>query len=138
MALSDVLSVYLQRESIRPLVWGENDCCLFLANFIKELTGRDLAASFRGQYDDEEGALAFCNEVGGAAILISRGLRQGGFESVEVPSEGDFGCVDYADEIVGAIYFQDKWFLKSDDGICIVAPDGLRVLKVWNVSQAIA
>lgn len=37
--------------------WSQNDCALFVADGVLAMTGTDLAADYRGTYDDEEGAL---------------------------------------------------------------------------------
>jgi len=39
-----------------PFRWGSNDCALFAADAVQAVTGVDLAAVWRGQYADEEGA----------------------------------------------------------------------------------
>lgn len=39
-----------------PFRWGTNDCALFAADAVLAITGTDLAAVWRGQYADEQGA----------------------------------------------------------------------------------
>lgn len=40
-----------------PFAWGVHDCVSFTAGWFKAMTGRDVYAPFRGQYDTETGAL---------------------------------------------------------------------------------
>lgn len=40
----------------RPFEWGKHDCALFACNVIQDMTGTDLAASFRGRYSTALGA----------------------------------------------------------------------------------
>lgn len=135
MALEEILSVYLQRECLRPLFYGENDCCLFPANFTQELTGHDPAEPFRGKYSTEEGALKFCVEAGGLPILINRAFQNCGFKSIEYPENGDCGCVNHEGESVGAIFSDGRWCVKTPLGVAFIPEDEVRVLKIWNVSE---
>jgi hypothetical protein len=52
------LDAFLDSCDRKPLVWGELDCALFVAGCVQAMTGEDFAASFRGTYVDEAGALA--------------------------------------------------------------------------------
>ena len=57
-------------DAHRPFVWGEHDCCLFAANVVLELTGRDYAAELRGTYSSAKSAarvLKWLNGVRGIA-----------------------------------------------------------------------
>lgn len=47
----------LRAAAERPFSWGENDCCLFAADCVAALTGRDFAAEVRGKYSTAAGAL---------------------------------------------------------------------------------
>lgn len=59
----------LTRARLRtPYRWGVQDCALFAADAVFELTGEDLAAGLRGQYEDEEGAARVLDELGAASI----------------------------------------------------------------------
>jgi hypothetical protein len=43
---------YILRRQNEAFKWGAMDCCLFAADAVKEITGTDLGAEFRGSYDD--------------------------------------------------------------------------------------
>lgn len=47
----------LRAAAERPFSWGENDCCLFAADCVASLTGRDFASDVRGKYSTANGAL---------------------------------------------------------------------------------
>jgi len=51
------LFAYIEANSARPFVWGEFDCALFACNCVREMTGFDMAAEFRGKYKSARGAL---------------------------------------------------------------------------------
>lgn len=56
---------YLKRSRTLPFVWGQRDCALFVCDAVLEMTGIDMAAAARGQYDSEETATAFLSACGG-------------------------------------------------------------------------
>lgn len=56
---------YIRAARSRPFVWGEFDCCLFVADIIAAMTGVDVAADFRGRYSTATGALRLVKKSGG-------------------------------------------------------------------------
>lgn len=46
----------IKAASGRPFCWGENDCCLFVADVCLAACGKDPAADYRGRYRTELGA----------------------------------------------------------------------------------
>lgn len=46
----------IQAASERPFCWGENDCCLFVADVCLAACDKDPAAEYRGRYRTEIGA----------------------------------------------------------------------------------
>ena len=50
------LVTYLQENLDTPFKWGTFDCCLFAANAVHAMTGKDFAEPFRGKYTTEKGA----------------------------------------------------------------------------------
>lgn len=53
----------------RPFAYGENDCCLFVADAIEAMIGRDLAAAFRGRYASRKEAIDLARETTGRASV---------------------------------------------------------------------
>ncbi|WP_435007978.1 DUF6950 family protein [Tundrisphaera lichenicola] len=47
--------------------WGAHDCVLWCANWVRKLTGNDLAADWRGTYGTEEEANSVLNSLGFAS-----------------------------------------------------------------------
>lgn len=49
----------------KPFAWGSHDCGpAFAGRIVEALTGDDIAAPFRGKYDDAAGALRTLRETG--------------------------------------------------------------------------
>ena len=53
----------------RPFEYGKWDCCLFVTDAITEMTGIDLATSYRGEYSTRKGALRAIREQLGTASI---------------------------------------------------------------------
>jgi hypothetical protein len=66
------LARLIERAPNVPFAWGTRDCCLWAADGVEALTARDPAASWRGGYDNEEGALRTLRAVLGADVHPSR------------------------------------------------------------------
>jgi hypothetical protein len=52
----------------RLWAWGAHDCAIFAANSILVVTGEDMAADFRGQYETEAEAWDFLARLGYADL----------------------------------------------------------------------
>ena len=52
------LAEFLEAAANRPFAWGSHDCCLFVSEAIRIMTGTDIAEvkHWRGNYSDETGA----------------------------------------------------------------------------------
>lgn len=124
-----------------PFVWGESDCCILLADWVRRARGLDYdpVDHLRWTYD----SLATCHkEVGwlrdpvGAvgAVLEGRvGLRR-----TDTPRRGDvgvvLGMVDGRETPVGAAFTGERWITKAPRGITAHRPR--RVLAAWDVEYA--
>ncbi len=56
--------------------WGQRDCCLFAADWVRTCTGEDPAQGLRGTYADEAGALAVIRRSGGFYRFVTIRLAQ--------------------------------------------------------------
>ena len=52
----EVLNDKIREAENAPFEWGKADCCLWAADVVNAITGKDYAAEFRGKYSDEAGA----------------------------------------------------------------------------------
>jgi len=65
-----------------PFAWGSNDCCLFSCDVILAITGTDLAADFRSQYD--------------TVLSAARVLKaHGGVERIAETQTAAHGCPEW-------------------------------------------
>jgi len=65
------LEKFVSENRTRSFQWGTWDCCLWVASAIEAITGMDVAAPYRGQYADANGAARICVEACGKADLAS-------------------------------------------------------------------
>lgn len=76
------LDTLLQSSQGVVFQWGEYDCGMFVARWIRELTGVDVAAAYRGTYSTEAGAdavfLSGYSDLGSfaAAIAAAHGMTE--------------------------------------------------------------
>ena len=62
----------IAERRLMPFARGTNDCCMFAADAVLAMTGRDLAADWRGTYSDDRGALHVdgLGESGERAVFV--------------------------------------------------------------------
>lgn len=46
------LDAVIESARHRPFIWGQHDCCLFVADAVAAITGVDFASDWRDQYGD--------------------------------------------------------------------------------------
>ena len=131
------LADYIHKNLRTPFKWGSFDCCLFACGAVLAITGTDLAADFRGQYNDLKSAYAAVKNYagGGIAELVDKNTKEHGM--VEVPvafaSRGDIVLVTQAGGDTIGIVGMD-----GIDAMCVGELALTRVprkqwIKVWKV-----
>lgn len=128
------LGAYLAWAASRPLVWGSEDCCCFLAAWAMLCGKRDPMGFIRGTYDTELSALRRIKEGGGLMSLWSRGMREAGVFVTEHPQAGDGGIIPtvepHAPEVAAICLGEGRWAAKGARGLIIEpAPH----LIAWNL-----
>lgn len=62
-----------ERRNI-AFAWGVNDCCLWAADAVLAMTGKDFAAPFRGEYGTDREAAELVHRLGGVGAIASQAL----------------------------------------------------------------
>lgn len=115
----------------RQFCWGENDCIMFSANAILEVTGVDFAEEYRGTYTTEEEANQIIKDFGGIVRLIGSKL---GNPSTNVRSAGRGDVALVTLDGVRAAGIIDE----SAKRAAVMTQDGIRrvplssVTRVWS------
>jgi hypothetical protein len=64
------LDIWVNSCRSTAFAWGSHDCCLMAANGVYEITGVDIAATYRGTYSTQEEAAAIIESAGGLEPLV--------------------------------------------------------------------
>ena len=59
------LNALIAERQAQPFTWGHVDCCLWVADAVQAMTGRDPAADVRAHYSTARGAKSVLRQVGG-------------------------------------------------------------------------
>lgn len=86
-----LLADFIEARRERAFEWGSHDCCLFAADWVALVTGKDPAQAFRHSYSSAMGAHDIYTQFGGVPALVRHCLRDAGFVRVsqEQASAGD-------------------------------------------------
>lgn len=123
----DRLSVFLRERAAQTLVWGSNDCGLFMADWVKIVTGIDPAAAWRGKYSSPYDLA----KIGGLETLALAGAMKAGLERTTHPERGDVGLVNMPWGLTGAIKTEDGWAMLCKEGLVITRAAKFRM--AWRV-----
>jgi hypothetical protein len=128
------LSAFLAALGRKPMAWGEDDCCLMLANWAMALGRPDPAAHLRGRYTTERGCARVLRREGGVLAVVADCASRAGLREVSAPQIGDVGVVE-ADtargvRATGGICLGRRWATRGD-GIVVAER---RVLRAWSVN----
>ncbi len=95
---AEKLAAFFAAQRGETFAYGLNDCCLFVANGIKAMTGADLMADYRDRYASEEDIRKIVEEEKSACLtaLIRRRLREAGLRLKEktFAGRGDIALLD--------------------------------------------
>jgi hypothetical protein len=127
------LHAYLDSMAGEPFRWGINDCCLFAANWIRELRGVDPYKDYRGKYETALGAARLIKQGGGLDQASCVKMAEAGFKEVNpnFAQRGDVCLVSGADErIFCGIIVPGGVAIPSEHGYLI---SNRVVIKAWRV-----
>lgn len=95
LSAADRLPGFLHEQAGAPFVFGESDCSMFLANWVRRLKGVDPAGELRGAYGDEAGWRALVDAAGGLDVLVGRIAAVSALPAIAPAAacEGDIGVV---------------------------------------------
>ena len=98
-----------------PFEWGSNDCCLFVADGVRAITGHDPAADVRGKYRTERGALRMIQRFGGLQAIGA--ARFGAEIAPAFAQAGDVGLLTIDDRQSLALCAGDGWIGAGAQGL---------------------
>lgn len=126
------LADFLRRASAEPFVYGEWDCAMFMANWVREQTGRDPAEALRGAYSGETGWRRIVLREGGLRALVGSLARTAGLVEIDPATAmpGDVGVVRLAVGEAGGIRVEGGWAVKVRRSVAMGPADALAAWRV--------
>jgi hypothetical protein len=115
-----------------PFVWGQADCLLSPANYIRAFTGLDGGAEWRGTYHDEPGGLAVLAANGGGLAAFARGMAAAGARKVDRPERGDVVIARIGGHEIGGLCLGDTVLLRRLRGAVEVDVRFVEILGAWR------
>jgi hypothetical protein len=134
--LRPLLSSHLIAVANRPFIWGQDDCLIFVADWVKLATGRDMVAAWRGIVPDEAAARRNLVQHGGFALVFRTLCRDLGLAHIPAieASLGDIGLVGFAlpvgENLTCAIRTPHGWAVRTADGFAVADLKAASVFKV--------
>lgn len=124
-------TAFLCRAAAEPFAYGEWDCAMTLANWVKEQSGVDPAPDLRGAYATEEGWLEIVADEGSLLMLVERLALAARLHEVSDYQRGDIAVVTIPGlGEAGAIRGEGRWVMKLA-GRMVGASDQ-RVAAAWG------
>jgi hypothetical protein len=126
------LAALVELARVQPFCWGRHDCCLWAADAVRASTGIDLAAEWRGTYDDAAGALRLLASLGGIEAVCS---WVGSAIDPRLAASGDLGVVVAGDDgrACAAVFDHDRWLVVGEQGL--LSFDRAAASKAWRVGE---
>ena len=127
------LADYIAGAARERFAWGERDCALFLADWVRVVRGRDPAQEYRGTYSCEASAASAAGR-GGLVGIVARCARRCGLRRVSEPVVGDIGIItDPSGRTYGAIRTASGWAARTATGIVVASARVVTVRAAWRV-----
>lgn len=109
--------------------WGVRDCCLWGADVVAAITGRDPMADLRGAYASEEEARELLAGLGTLRHLVT--ARVGNRTRPSLARPGDIGLTLEAGRGCIVAHTGGVWMGQGADGLAPVRDEGVRI--AWRI-----
>ena len=129
------LAAFISGLAARPMVWGQSDCVMMAADWIKSRGHADPAAPYRGRYKTELGCARLLSKAGGVLAMMQSGAARIGLQITDTPEPGDVGCIlvitpSGRPSEAGALFDGRLWVTIGRAGIFAAS---VKPLRVWRV-----
>jgi hypothetical protein len=137
---ADPLSRFINEAAERPFRWGDWDCLLWLADWVRANRGVDPAGDLRGRYSSMLGAARIVREAGGMVGLVDSRLKTASLARANVGARGDIAVVNVGGEggehfgnLAGAILLGGSAALLSQAGLVMPRRSDVSIVAAWSV-----
>lgn len=123
-AWPELMNEYVRATMAKKFAWGTFDCCTFAADGVKEMTGEDFLAEFRGKYSDAASAYRVLLDYAGGGIypMMQKLAVKFGWEEIATIEHAGVTRLRHAQR--GDIVMASQDIVETDDrfdgslGIC--------------------
>lgn len=132
MTRAELLEEFVGRAS-EPTIWGQSDCTMWAANWVRLVSGRPVATL---SYASEAEARTLIERHGGLLNIWDSSLAGAGFFESHDPQLGDVGLVETRlSGPVGVIFGADGLALrrKHDGGVWTFSTARRALIKAWTI-----
>jgi len=123
------LESLVQSRQAQPFGWGVSDCCLWAADVVLAITGRDPMAEYRGRYGTERGARRVMRRQRIEDLVTQ---RLGPEVSPRLAQPGDVGVIDGGKWPALVARVGGCWMAQGADGLVVI--DARRVRVAWRAA----
>jgi hypothetical protein len=125
--------------AVTPHEWGHTDCIMSLSDWVRDQTGRDPGAEYRGRYGDPAVCPIARSMLHAPLKPVSNACRAAGLAYCsDTPRPGDVGLVHqfaHVATLIGALCLGERWASKTaGQGVLIFRPASIRA--AWEVGYA--
>jgi hypothetical protein len=131
--MNAALTAFLLESYELSFEWGERDCGLWVAEWVKRVRGVDPGQSFRGRYKTAFGCARLVKRHGDLLRLATEAFAAAGLVKIEVgeAQPGDIACVDANRGQTLGLFVRNRVAMIVDRGI--VSTSAYPVLRAWKV-----
>ena len=132
------LQAEMHRWARMPFVWGESDCVLVCADWVRQCRGVDPAASMRGAYSSPQELNRRFGWLYDPLAVLEPRMTDAGLPATETPLVGDVGLVLQSSgggvqawHQGGVCLGNGIWAVKGMEGVGAHVP--AHILRAWSV-----
>ena len=135
----DLLVAWVNRLQAEPFAWGESDCVLIAADWVRLVRGVDPAADLRMTYASAAEAQRVLGWFTDPLAVVGPRMADAGLAVTDEPLRGDVAVVDLPDargrmRPHGAILFgREFWVARAEAGVICLARSAVQVRQAWGV-----
>lgn len=125
-----LLANFIVSRQSEPFAWGKNDCCLFVADAVEQITGTDFASDYRGTYSTEKGAYKALKKQGDETVAAAWSRH---FPEIPVQEmgRGDVALVISEGQPATAICFGARLWVVSKKGLITLCRS--QAIQAWRI-----
>ena len=131
-----LLALFIEEKQHAPFEWGQNDCCMFTADWICILTGEypHKAAEMRGTYSTAAEAAEILKACGGVETIWAEAAEKYGWKPcpTSLAQRGDIATVDteHAGPSMGVVIGATVLYAGTDGAVEIPTN---KCRKAWRI-----